>query len=141
MRQQAAFALILCVQVHRNHGQTMLIDSNRQGLYACALEVMNAEALKISNTSGEARNPALIQIGAHLAWLNPNDPFKDMVAQNPNTHWKSVLVEPQPKIFTRLQQVRPTSKPSHADDCRECVWLRVFGCDTQRSACSNSTGS
>ena len=43
--------------------------------------------------------PAMVQIGAHLAWQNPNDPFGNLAR---TARLRTVLVEPQPHIARRL---------------------------------------
>lgn len=45
------------------------------------------------------RSTTFVQIGAHLAWANTNDPFRSMVTRS---RMRSVLVEPQPHIYHQL---------------------------------------
>ena len=47
----------------------------------------------------DGRTPAMVQIGAHLAWQNPNDPFGNLAR---TARLRTVLVEPQPHIASRL---------------------------------------
>ena len=55
-----------------------------------------------------AERVAVMQIGAHLAWMNYNDPFGSVVRHTLNrrnaTAFLAVVVEPQPHVFQRLRQ-------------------------------------
>lgn len=62
----------------------------------CIFQYVKAEATKY--TAATKRSPALVQVGAHLAWLNPNDPFKSFSSEG----FTTILVEPQPRIYERL---------------------------------------
>lgn len=50
-------------------------------------------------------NPRLgaLQIGAHLAWLNANDPFVASLKSLALRGMRTILVEPQPHVFTQLR--------------------------------------
>lgn len=75
-------------------GYTTLLSKDDAFIKHCMFEYVEAEARKAERT------PALVQVGAHLAWLNPNDPFAQRFASN--AHFRTVLVEPQPLIYQRL---------------------------------------
>ena len=49
---------------------------------------------------------AFVRVGAHLATANPNDPFVRMTGARTNdSHFRTVLVEPQPKVYARLLEL------------------------------------
>lgn len=57
------------------------------------------------------RRSAMLQVGAHLAFSNPNDPFKRLALDVIN---RTVLVEPQPGVFRTLSDlVKAHSNPAH----------------------------
>ena len=60
----------------------------------CLLELVQHVA------SANAGRGVMVQIGAHLAWMNINDPFKQLAAR---AQLRTVLVEPQPNVFAQLK--------------------------------------
>ena len=87
----------------------------------------------------ERANGALLQIGAHLAWLNANDPIGSAILHSGVnlTHRSrsrgpvALLVEPQPHIFDMAAQwlVAP-SRCESAESCEGLVpMLRALSCD------------
>mmetsp|Transcript_15682 Transcript_15682/g.32716 ORF Transcript_15682/g.32716 Transcript_15682/m.32716 type:complete len:356 (-) Transcript_15682:68-1135(-) len=77
---------------------------DQEFLVHCMFEYVQAEADKfvaLHANDTPKRAPALVQVGAHLAWLNPNDPFSRRFSSK-GTAFKTVLVEPQPRIYERL---------------------------------------
>ena len=72
--------------------------------HACILDRMAAlAAAAAAAPSAPRRAPAMVQVGAHLAWLDVNDPFRRATeAANGSALARTVLVEPQPHIAARL---------------------------------------
>ena len=54
----------------------------------------------IQNRSHSGKSSTMVQIGAHLAWENANDPFGMLSRDTPML--RTLLIEPQPNVFKQL---------------------------------------
>jgi len=61
---------------------------------SCILRALGEHALSV-------KNPAIVHVGANLAFQNHNDPLTQLIIQQPSL--RVVLVEPQPHIAARLR--------------------------------------
>ena len=72
----------------------------------------------IQNRSSLGQTSTMIQIGAHLAWKNPNDPFGMLSRDFPIL--RTLLVEPQPNVFQELRTLLPPDGRTTARNCAIC---------------------
>ena len=82
--------------------------------------------------------PAMVQVGAHLAWLNANDPFGDVARA---ATLRTVLVEPQPHVARRLEaevRARAATRTAAPDGAGAVTVRNCAVCDTAHGA-SNVT--
>ena len=66
-------------------GAVIMFEEERHNFSQCVLDVMDQQANKITNASNGQRRPAIVQVGAHMAWFNQNDPFRGLVQSHPHT--------------------------------------------------------
>ncbi len=85
------------------------------GTVDCLLNLV-AERARAARAAGAA--PAMVQVGAHLAWLNANDPFGELARA---ASLRTVLVEPQPHVAARLEAEVRARAAAAAVTVRNCA--------------------